>query len=441
MSFPSVAVLVELVRSPLAGGHVKCWERFAEAAAARGDVDLTVYVLGGRPGVQHLSPGVRFVALRPVLGSAPLTRSAGADVTDLAPHHPALARLLPRHDVWHLTHSFAFAATAARLARRARRADLPGLPGVVGSVHTDVTALAAAYGRRTAEGLPGVGRLVRALPPSGPPEAFAAALVRRRRDRCLAVCERVLVATPSQRAEVAALVGEDRVALLGRGVDGRRFRPDPAARAELGRAHGIPPEATAVLFAGRVDDSKRVMVLAEAVHRLRGTGRAVHLVVAGAGPDAGRVTALLGRGATLLGPVPQERLARVYAACDVFALPSLTETIGNVVAEAMSCHLPVVLPAGARTTAWLECPGRDGLAVERDDAAGWALALAGLVDRPEWRARIGERAGGTARRRHRDWDAVLAEDLLPVWREAAGRRAAWRRSGAARAPAGAVRAR
>jgi glycosyltransferase involved in cell wall biosynthesis len=196
-----------------------------------------------------------------------------------------------------------------------------------------------------------------------------------------------------------------------------------------------------VLFAGRVDDSKRVMVLAEAVHRLRGTGRAVHLVVAGAGPDAGRVTALLGRGATLLGPVPQERLARVYAACDVFALPSLTETIGNVVAEAMSCHLPVVLPAGARTTAWLECPGRDGLAVERDDAAGWALALAGLVDRPRWRARMGERAGGTARRGHRGWDAVLAEDLLPVWREAAGQRAAWRRSSAARAPAGAVRAR
>ncbi|MZE75650.1 hypothetical protein GTY57_01000, partial [Streptomyces sp. SID5475] len=86
---PSVAVLVELEWNALAGGHLKCWERFAEAAARlgsgaggserRGDgapagagVDLTVYVLGGRERVEPLSPRVRFVVLRPVISSAPL---------------------------------------------------------------------------------------------------------------------------------------------------------------------------------------------------------------------------------------------------------------------------------------------------------------------------------------------------------------------------------
>ena len=40
-----------------------------------------------------------------------------------------------------------------------------------------------------------------------------------------------------------------------------------------------------------------------------------------------------GADVTLLGPQPQEWLARVYAGCDVFAFPSQTETVGNVVAE------------------------------------------------------------------------------------------------------------
>jgi glycosyltransferase involved in cell wall biosynthesis len=405
---------------------MKCWERFAEAAAGLGPsdlgVDLTVYVLGQRQQVRALSPAVRFVTLRPLLSSAPVVRSlSGADATDLAPYHPALARLLPRHDVWHLTHMFAFAATAARLARAQRRAALPERTGVVASVHTDVPALAAAYVRQLADRLPGMGGPLRRAAPQCSPDVLAAALVRRVRDRLLRVSDRVLVATASQQAETAQVVGAERVALLGRGIDRERFRPDLAARAELIRAHGIPADRPAVLFAGRVDASKRVMVLAEAVRRLRDEGRAVHLVVAGSGPDSGRVAALLGGDVTLLGPLPQDRLARVYAGCDVFAFPSLTETVGNVVAEAMACHLPVVLPADARTTGWLASPGQDGLVVAHDNPAGWAAALAGLVERPAWRTAMGARGGATVDRLHRSWTQVLAEDLLPVWHQVAPR--------------------
>ena len=417
---PSVAVLVELVRGPTSGGHVKCWERFAEAAVALGPaatgVDLTVYVLGDRPGVEPWAPHVRFVTLRPLLSTAPLTRRVGgADATDLAPHHPTLARLLRRHDVWHLTHVFAFAATAARLARRARRADAPPRPGrrplLVGSVHTDVPALTAAYLQRLTASTPW--RDARRLP-----EALAEAVVRRRRDRLLRACDRVLVATPSQRAEIAHVVGGDRVALLGRGIDRRRFRPDPAARSALRTALGVPEQAVTVLFVGRVDASKRALLLAEAVRLLRAHGHAVHLVVVGSGPDSSRVTTLLGPAATVLGPVPQQRLARIYAGCDVFAFPSRSETIGNVVAEAMASELPVVLPAGARTTRWLAEPGRDGMVVADDRPEGWARALALLVTRPALRAELGRRAGVTARGRHRSWEQVLAEDLLPLWRPA-----------------------
>ena len=50
----SVGVMVDLFQSPSAGGHVKCWERIAEAA--RGDeIDLTVYFLGPQPAVIALA--------------------------------------------------------------------------------------------------------------------------------------------------------------------------------------------------------------------------------------------------------------------------------------------------------------------------------------------------------------------------------------------------
>lgn len=418
---PSVAVLVELVRRDTSGGQVKCWEHFARSAARLPErlpdgsggtpLDLTVYFLGERERVEPLSPRVRFVMLRPVLSSA-ATRSAdrAEDVCDLAPYHPRLAALLPRHDVWHLTHSFAFAATAVRLHRRAARRSAPR-PRLIASVHTDVPLLASVYARYLAE---------RWLPGSHPrAEGLLAdraeSALRRRRDRLLDPCERVLVPTPEGRAELARVLGPHRVALLRRGVDHELFRPDPTARAWLARAYGVPADRPLVLFAGRLDASKGVPLLTESVRLLRTRGGVAHLVMVGSGAEENTVRRVLGRDVTLLGPLPQDRLARVYAGCDVFAFPSRTETSGNVVAEAMACGLAVVLPEGAHTTRWLAAPGSDGVVVPADSPMAWADALHPLIGRPAAREAVRRRAAETSRTVHPSWDRVLEEDLLPVW--------------------------
>ncbi|MGC9540530.1 glycosyltransferase [Streptomyces sp. UG1] len=415
----SVAVLVELLRNDASGGHVKCWERFAEAAARREDdqagIDLTVYMLGHREYVEELSPRVRFVALRPVLSTAVVMPAVGGvDITDLAPHHPRLAALLPRHDVWHLTHSFAFATTAVRLARRASPAPRAGL---VSSLHTDVPALASAYTRQLVGTVPGLSRLADGSA-AGLPH-LVEALARRRRDRLLRRCDRVLCSSSRACMEMGAITGRDRVSLLRRGVDHERFRPDPTARAELVRRLRVPGDRPLVLFVGRVDASKRALLLAEALCRLRRQGHQAHLLIVGSGAETGRIRELLGPDVTELGRQPQDRLAQVYAGCDVFAFPSLTETVGNVVSEAMACGLPVVLPERAETTQWLTAAGYDGLAVRDDTPEGWARALESLLVRPGARRLMGRRAARTARTRHPTWTQVLEEDLLPVWHEAA----------------------
>lgn len=409
----SVAVLVDLERRPLAGGHVKCWERFAEAAAGRDDVDLTLYVLGRQGHVEDVSENVRVVSLRPVVPTRPVLGSVGGvDVTDLAPFSPSLARRLPAHDVWHATHQFAFSTTAARLARRT------GHP-LVGSVHTDVPVLTEVYATQVVDRLSSA-RAREALRRARLVER-AVASARRRRDGVLAACGHVLVSNPADAADISGVVPAERTSLLRRGVDTDRFGPDEGARARLEQSAGVPPDAALVLFAGRVDATKGVMVVASAVRRLREEGRPVHLVVAGRGADTGRVRAELGDGVTMLGPLAQPELAAVYPACDVLAFPSRSETAGNVVAEAMACGVPVALPRGARTNVWLEQPGEDGVLVDGDDAAAWAACLGALLADPGRRRAVARRALETARRSHPSWRQVLAEDLLPVWQRAAPR--------------------
>ncbi|CAM5315452.1 hypothetical protein SGLAM104S_01905 [Streptomyces glaucescens] len=406
----SVAVLVELIRGDTSGGHVKCWERFAESAARlpapAPALDLTVYFLGTREHVEALSPRVRLVMLRPLLGSGFLTSARGAeDVTDLAPYHPRLAALLPRHDVWHLTHGFAYATTAVRLARRTARTGGPA-PRLVASVHTDVPALAAVYARYLA---------ARRLPRAGPPLARGAEhWLRRRRDRLLANCERVLVPTPAGCAELTPVLGADRVGLLRRGVDHTRFRPDPTARARLIRAYGLPADRPLILFAGRLDASKGLPLLAERAPAARPRA-------AGTPGAGGR-----GRGGRTRTPLPRTRRHP--------ARPAPAGPPGARLRRLRPVRLP--LPHGdlrqrrrrghgrrPRRPPPRGCPhhrvadrprrGRHRRTPGHPRRLGHALAA--LLDDPPRLTAVRHRAAATAREAHPSWDRVLAEDLLPVW--------------------------
>jgi glycosyltransferase involved in cell wall biosynthesis len=75
---------------------------------------------------------------------------------------------------------------------------------------------------------------------------------------------------------------------------------------------------------------------------LRAADPAYDLVFVGSGSDwrDGRPTS--GDGVHFLGALSQQQVARVYRACDVFALPSTTEGFPLTVQEAMASGLPLV---------------------------------------------------------------------------------------------------
>ena len=113
------------------------------------------------------------------------------------------------------------------------------------------------------------------------------------------------------------------------------------------RAHYGATERPVVLFVGRLIGVKRVDLLIEAAGRLRGAAAEPAVWIAGDGADRGELMALAReRGLSevrFLGSVPTADLAGLYAAADLFVLPSDHEPWGAVTLEAAACGLPIVV--------------------------------------------------------------------------------------------------
>lgn len=85
-----------------------------------------------------------------------------------------------------------------------------------------------------------------------------------------------------------------------------------------------------------------------------------------------------------LGLLPRAELARVYAAADVFVMPSRSETFGLVMLEAMACGTPVAAYPVEGPLEVMGTPAKGGV-LNGDLAAAWYKALA--TPRHEARAR------------------------------------------------------
>ncbi len=134
----------------------------------------------------------------------------------------------------------------------------------------------------------------------------------------------VMVAAPSLRAELAAR-GFRNLCNWSRGVDLDLFRPAPA------EAYDLPRPVFA--YVGRIAVEKNIGAFLDL--DLPGSK-----VVVGDGP---RLAALRRKypAALFTGARHGEALARAYAGADVLVFPSLTDTFGLVLLEALACGTPI----------------------------------------------------------------------------------------------------
>jgi len=131
------------------------------------------------------------------------------------------------------------------------------------------------------------------------------------------------------------------VAVIPNSVDAHRFRPNPEARERVREELSLAPDAFVVLFVGGDWERKGLAVAIRAVARVQRS----HLVVVGAG-DTHRFRRIaeetrVGDRTHFVGVIGH--VQDLYAAADVFLLPSRYETFSMVTYEAAATSLPLLV--------------------------------------------------------------------------------------------------
>ncbi len=181
----------------------------------------------------------------------------------------------------------------------------------------------------------------------------------------------------------------------------------PCARSDL----GIPENVFVALYVG--DGRKGLLQALRAVAETR----ECHLLVASHSqprPYLSEATSL-GVSPRVHWPGPQHDMARVYAASDVLLHPTIYDTFGLVVAEAMAAGVPVIVGCEAGVCDLIE-QGDSGWIVNGVDEAG--AALESLRADPGLRTRLAGRAKVVAAAQ--SWDET-ARRTLAVYEAAAAK--------------------
>ena len=212
---------------------------------------------------------------------------------------------------------------------------------------------------------------------------------------------RTFVPTRSTARELAA-AGFHNLTTVGRGVDSDQFSPS-RRRDSLRREWGAG-DAAVLLMVGRVAPEKNVELGLRAFEQARAAHPDLRLVVVGDGPARSRLQAAH-PAAHFVGVQRGAELAARYASADVFLFPSLSDTFGNVVMEALASGLPVVSFATAAAAEHV-VDGVSGRLVAPDDERGFIAAVSALADAGA--ALEPMRAAALSAARRATWPEVLA---------------------------------
>lgn len=245
-------------------------------------------------------------------------------------------------------------------------------------------------------------------------------------------CDLLITATSREKLFVTWAYGADpdRIRVVPCGVDTSLFSPGDRgqARRELGLAEHSP----LATFVGRLDPIKGLDVLLRAVallgHRTSDLRGPFLLVVGGesAPGEAHRLVELceqLGIAdlVRFVGPVPHHQLPRYYRAADVAVMPSLYESFGMALLEAMACGIPAVATKVDGPSNFV-LDRFSGLLVPPGDALALANALEQLITDESTRRRLASNAFHTVANYR--WEAVAhsvleayADTLCPVARQ------------------------
>lgn len=182
--------------------------------------------------------------------------------------------------------------------------------------------------------------------------------------------------------------GFQRVEFWPPAVDGQLFHPsrrNAAMRARLSNGHS---GRDVLLTVSRLAPEKNVGFLTEVLDHFPHAC----LAVVGDGPQRTELERrFAGRNAHFLGYLKGEELAAAYASADAFVYASETETMGNVVLEAMACGCAVVAPHAGGIPS-LVAHGQTGMLYSPRNVSDAVSCTRALLSDETFRGRLGRAA-------------------------------------------------
>jgi glycosyltransferase involved in cell wall biosynthesis len=232
-----------------------------------------------------------------------------------------------------------------------------------------------------------------------------------------------LVPTEAVRHELAGM-GIRNLQVLSRGVDTQLFHPSRWNKL-LRQSWGVSDKRLVVLYVGRIAAEKNLHLLMDAFRQMQIVRPSMKLVMVGDGPERAKLQAMH-PDVIFAGMRMGEDLAEHYASADLFLFPSITETFGNVVLEAMASGLPVVAYDCAAAREHIR-HGENGLRAAFDDAHDFISKAQRLGANVDDARRMGLNARTTAEKI--DWNRVhdrferLISDTVQQWERCHDRKA------------------
>ncbi|MFC6098736.1 glycosyltransferase family 4 protein [Olivibacter domesticus] len=222
-------------------------------------------------------------------------------------------------------------------------------------------------------------------------------------------CDYIYVPSNTIRKELINYgIQASKMQLWERGIDSKIFNPkknDPELLKQI-TGNSLPT----LLFASRLVWEKNLQTLFRIYHRIQSRNIACNFIVAGDGQARAECEKEM-KGAIFMGQLSHETLAIIYASSSLFIFPSISETYGNVVLEAMASGLPCVIASGGGSQDLIQ-NGVNGYSCEPDNEEEYADRIETLLTNKTLYQQF--REAGLHKSEKLNWDhlaAIYFDDL------------------------------
>ena len=208
-------------------------------------------------------------------------------------------------------------------------------------------------------------------------------------------CDRVISVSEEARQYHVSISGasNDQVTTIYNGIDMSGFsmlddaQERNAIRAEL----GIPRDANVLVTVAVLRPLKGIQFILRALPAVLASHPNTYYLIVGSGSHHSALVEEADKaGVTdrVIFAGIRKDVPRLLAASDVFVLPTLTEALPTVLAEAMAARLPIVA-SNVGGVPEMIVDGQNGILVEPEDVNGLANACIHMIGNPEQRVTMG----------------------------------------------------